>query len=258
MIRRLINLPNRIPRPAKVIFCAVCVVLLTILYYIALGVPTLTFEQEFRRAEKANLIGPSKIVDVVGGIYDEFDKMIVGETEHGICFFGGEKIDISRGSNFTREEMMYTFSYREKTGDITVIAAPNRVAHFWGIFGISLPVYVFDDYPEAVRAELELTITGTETRFVNNETVTTSFSEQFFAEADRTAEGFFRFLLNDQGTPRAHALKLLSRLSGNEMYNTDENIHTVVPGIVRLYDADGKLILEREFEICSAVAAAHK
>lgn len=251
---------NRIPRPVKAIFCAVCAVLLAFLYYIALGSPTFTFEQEFRRAEKANLVGPSRIVDTLEGEYAEFDKMIVGETEHGICFFGGEPTTMHYGSNFQREEMTYTFSYREKTGNITVLAAPNRTAAFWEQFDIALPVYVFDCYPEAVRAELTLTITGIKEMVSDGNPVTTKFSKRFSVAAERTGDGFFRFLLNAKAhdTNSVYALQMLSDLSGNELSYTHPYSDAVIPGTIRLYDESNKLILEQEFEICSAAAAAHK
>ena len=260
MTKRVKKHPSRIPRPLKAIFVALCAISVALLYYIAQGSPTLTFEREFRRAERANLVGPSRIVDVMDSNCIHFEQMIVGETEHGICFFGGRTITVHRGSNFQREEMVYTFSYREKTGDITVLAAPNSFGFpgFWGMVQMSLPVYVFDSYPEAVRAELELTVTGTDTRTSDGEKITTNFTEHFVGSAERTDEGYFRFLLDVPATTRSYALRLLSDLSGNEMPNSDENIQAVVPGTVRLYDASGKLILEHEFEICSAVAAAHK
>ena len=258
MMRRLKRLCPRIPRPAKAIFCTFCAIALAILYYIALSSPPLSFEQEFRRADKANLVGPSRIVDGMEENCSDFEQMIVGETEHGVCFFGRREITVHRGSNYEREEMMYTFSYREKTGDITVLAAPSRSISILGFPPIYLPVYVFDCYPEAVRAELELTITGTDTHISNGETITTNFSEHFRVEAERTGDDFFRFLLDAQDTPRIYALRLLSDLSGNEMFNTNKNIDVVVPGVVRLYDQSGNLILEKEFAIRSAIAAAHQ
>lgn len=244
-------------RPFRAFLCILGILVLAVTCYIATGCPSLNFEQEFRRAEKANLVGPSRIVDTVDDEYHEFDKLIVGETEHGVCFFGGSIITVYRGSGNGKDEMVYTFSYREKTGDITVLAAPNRSGMMWDQFGISLPVYVFDRYPKAVRAELELTVTGSKTMVVNDETVTTYFSERFRGKAERTGEGFFRFLLDSWDERSAYALELLSDLSGNEMFFTSKYIDAVVPGTVRLYDENGSLILEQEFEICSAVAAAH-
>ncbi len=153
---------------------------------------------------------------------------------------------------------MYTFSYREKTGDITVLAAPNCSMSILGLPHIYLPVYVFDCYPEAVRAELELTVTGRDTHISNEDKITIDYSEHFCAEAERTGDGFFRFLLDAKDTPRICALRLLSDLCGNQMFSTNKNIDAIVPGIVRLYDQSGNLILEKEFEIRSVVAAAHQ
>ena len=116
---------NPIPRPVRAILCAVCAIALAIAYYIALGCPTLTDEQEFRRAEKIHLVGPSKIVDTLTSEYSEFDKMIVGETEYGICFFG--KYTYTTGV-YNKDETDYRLFYAEKTGDLTLVPAPNRAA----------------------------------------------------------------------------------------------------------------------------------
>ena len=68
-----------IPRPLRACLWALLVIVLSILYYIALGCPTLSLRQELRRAEKVHLVGPSKIVDQVNGeLYSEFEKMLVG------------------------------------------------------------------------------------------------------------------------------------------------------------------------------------
>ena len=52
-----------LPRPLRACLWALLAVLVGIIYYIALGCPTLSIRQDFRRAEKVNLAGPSKIVD---------------------------------------------------------------------------------------------------------------------------------------------------------------------------------------------------
>ncbi len=257
-MRTLKRLLPRIPRPIQTIISIVCVIALSSLYYIALGSPTLTFEQEFRRAEKANLVGPSRIVEVMDENCSDFDALIVGETEYGICFFGRKEINVIRGSNYEREEMMYTFSYREKTGDITVFAAPAYSSVFWSDFERCLPVYVFDQYPEATRAQLELTIPGSDTRVSNGQTITTNYSERFTATAERTGSGYFRFDLIAKDRTRLYALNLLATISGNEMYPNNKQIDTVIPGFLRLYDQSGNLIAVKEFTIVSTAAEAHK
>lgn len=256
MMRKVKELLSRIPRPVKALFFVLCALSVALLYYIAKDSPTLSFEQEFRRAEKANLVGPSRIIEVWDSQCSDFEQMIVGETDHGICFFGSYSTTVHYSSSFQREETLFTFSYREKTGDLTVLAAPTRSSPIFEEIGYSLPVYIFDNYPQAMRAELELTVTGSNTRVVSGEKVTTNYSKRFAAKAERTGEGFFRFLLEAKTAPNTYALQMLSELSGNVMYGGGED--TVVPGTVRLYDAEGNLILEQEFEICSARAAAHK
>ena len=117
---KIVRFFQGIPRPVKACFFAVFVGLVAIVYYIAIGCPTLSFRQEFRRAEKANLVGPSKIVDQLDNHdYNEYDNLIVGETEYGVCFFGRRKYSVA--GTRTKKIYLYQFNYREKTGDITVV-----------------------------------------------------------------------------------------------------------------------------------------
>lgn len=240
------NLLKRIPRPAKAIFCAVCVVLLLIVYYIALGCPT-TFRQEFRRAEKAHLVGPSTIVDMVEDTYTQFDKMIVGETEHGICFFG--RYYQNYPYNAPRGEKHYLFSYVEKAGDLTIAAAPNVWGSVWTFQGFeqSIPVYLFTENADALRAELEISVSG---EYERND-VTTQYEHTFRAEATRSESGIFRFWFSADTEKELAALYFLSNATGGSAYQglTDKELETVFPTTVRLYGADGKLILEKQLEI---------
>lgn len=236
---------GRIPRPLKASLCTIGVVVLAVLLYISLGCPTFSMRGELRRAEKVNLVGPSKVVDIVTSQYREFEKMIVGETENGVCFLGKYRHTYIGAPLW--DQSAYVFSYREKTGDITVLAAPNKGALLWQTAGNNLPVYIFADEPAATRAELELTVTGTDTRTVNGIKVVTNFSEVFTAEAKLLEKGVFRCILTSDNKESAFALAWLSAVSGMDPYGL--HIDTVIPGIVRLYDKNGQLITEKSITI---------
>lgn len=230
---KLIHAIQRIPRPIRACCYAILAIMTAIAFYIALGCPTLSFRQEFRRAEKAHLVGPSQIVDTMNGEYIEFDKMIVGETENGICFFGRY---YSQYPYKSTDEKQYFFSFIEKTGDITIAAAPN----VWGIVwqeSKSIPVYLFVNQPNAVRAEITLK-------------ATTYFEATFHAEATRLDSGVFRFWLEAEGKD-LEALSIFSRITGGAPYIglSDELLDTAIPATVKLYDTDGALILEEELII---------
>lgn len=250
---KLKNLLSRIPRPVKACSCAILLLAAAIVYYIALGCPTLTFRQEFRRAEKAHLVGPSTIVDTLTDEdYWDFNEMIVGETEHGITFFGFTYHSRPSYNIFTKRS--YVFSYREKTGDITVSAAPN----FWGLHwdfntsqGIneSLPVYIFTNHPEAVRAEIELTVSGNFTETIDGEIKTIEYSEQFFARAVPVEPGIFRCYMNSCTRERTAALYLFSRVCSENTFLYAGEERTVIPITVSLYDQDDNLIAVESLEI---------
>lgn len=249
---KLKNLFSHIPRPIKACFCAFLVIVAAVVYYIALGCPT-TFQQEFRRAERAHLVGPSTIVDTLTDKdYWDFNKMIVGETENGITFFGFTYNSRPDKNIFT--ERSYVFSYKEKTGDTTVLAAPNYWGGSWDFnasqgINISLPVYIFTNQSEAVRAEIQLTVSSTSTKNTNGEIITLSLSEEFSANADPVKPGVFRCHLNSHDSLSAEALYLLSSVCSERNSLSKEELSTIIPVTVLLYDKDGNLIANESIEI---------
>lgn len=246
---KLKRLLNRIPRPVRAGFYTICVLVLAVCYYVALDCPTLTFRQEFRRAEKINLVGPSTIVDTLNDKYDEYDKMIVGETPCGICFFG--RYYDSYPYDDSSEKKRYHFSYIEKTGDITIAAAPNVWGMFWEFHGFkqSLPVYLFVEEPNAVRAEIVVTVSGTYDQFAG-QTVEVGYKRTFKAEATRIRSGVFRFWFTANDTAGLAALRSFSGATGGNPNDArDEYLTAAYPTTVRLYDKNDNLILERELII---------
>lgn len=247
------KLRNPIPRSVRACLCAVLAILLALAYYIAIGAPTLTFRQEFRRAEKANLVGPSQIVDILDKEYPEFDKLIVGETEYGICFFGRYFANSSQTSIF--DEKMYFFNYLEKTGDLTIVPAPNIFGVFWEYPGETLPVYIFAEEPNAVRAEIEFTVTGQYTHYEPEVQYEASFKETFTGEAVRTDSGVFRFIFISSSEEESRALaQFSSAVSGNSIIPGQTG--SAIPVTVRLYNAQNDLISEKNLIIGAEDAQA--
>ena len=243
-----------IPRPLRACLWALLAICMAITYYIVLGCPTLTMKQEFRRAEKVNLVGPSKIVDrVLMPEYDEFETMLVGETDHGIIFFG--KYGTSKSGGKFSGERLYRFSYQEKTGDVTFAAPPN----IFGTHGMyQLPVYVFTEHKEAVRAAIFITASGTRTYTKNDKEVENPFHVTLQAEAERDKNGFFRFDLTApsdfvsdpfaQENDESYALFCLSNLCSDNAYYDNQGT-MVIPITVTLYDADGNVLVTRELQL---------
>ena len=244
---KLKNLLYRIPRPLKACLCAVLVLALAAVYYIALGCPT-TFRQEFRRAERVHMVGPSEIVDIIDGEYREFEKMIVGETEYGICFFGSYVVNYVPKPGGTTE---YYLKYLEKTDDLMIAVAPNTSSFEWTWSGSAraLPVYVFTDEPEAVRAEIELTVTGEYSHFYHDnpekDPIQHPLNRTLQAEANRSESGIFRFWLEADDQPGLAAMQYISNAIGGNAHCIETLFSpSAIQATVRLYDAQNTLIRE--------------
>lgn len=258
-MKKLRHLWKRIPRPLRACVDAAIALLLIAALYISISFPALTFEQAFRRMEKQQLLGPSRIVSRLNSSlgYMDFDDLIVGETDSGVIFCSRRHNDgFPSFSDYS-----YELYYREKTGDITVLAAPC----WCGVtmIGDRLPVYVFDSYPDAVKAELKLTVTGSKTQNVGGEKTVYDYSETFYSQAQRDTEGHFCFYLELQrnySNPEAFnareaALGGLSRVCYSLSTGDPE---PEITATVKLYDEAGELILEKTVNIESLPTAAHR
>ena len=235
---------TNIPRQVRTGFNILIILYLLLTLYVSIGSPVFTLEQRFRRAEKAHLVGPGEIVDQTQwGLYSQFTDMLVAETEHGVMFYGYWDQD----SPLDDYEV---FSYREKTGKLTFLAPPS-LGFSWAFdrFDRTVPIYLFDDYPEAVRAEASVHVKGTHQ--VND--TKTPFDMRFAVSADRFSEGVFRFLLElESGQPlKLAAAQMLTGISttmeswpyANTIAFQREPRADVT---IRLYDADDNLIVEEE------------
>lgn len=239
---KLRNPLHRIPRPVRACICTILAIFLVLSYYVMLGCPVLTMRQHFRRAEKAHLVGPSKIVDVIPyEQYSEYDRLYVGETANCVTFFGRYYSNSPYDNPF--EEKFYHFSYIEKTEDMTLCVAPNVWGPFWDFGGFlqQLPVYLFTEDQTADRAELSITV-----KFSGDSSSSSHFTVPFFASAERSKEGFYRFGLNSDKEAGWTALYYLSSALGGDIsfgYYINENLNEI-SAVIRLYDADGQLLTE--------------
>ncbi|MBQ7801120.1 MAG: hypothetical protein IJ375_02210 [Oscillospiraceae bacterium] len=251
-MRKLKNFWLRIPRRVRAIGNAGLILLVAVTFYVSIGAPTLTEELAFRRAEKAELIGPSDILfneDVKN--YD-YQHLILAETDYGVITYVSD------------ETWSPDLCYTEKTGDITVVAAPKGPFN-WGYFNfeVRLPVFVVDDVPEAIRAELELHIEGTYVIHLNGEKLEIPLDHHYSLKADREAEHFFRFqlelpfvsTLDDYGNDidakhgaDGYALDLLAETFSN-LEGRLPTSSASITATVRLYDEENDLITERELTL---------
>jgi hypothetical protein len=216
---------QHLPRSVKAVLNLVLLVLLILLYYVSIGCPALSPEQQFRREEKANLVGPAKILGTISlkKSYNPCNRLIIATSDEGVTLFQYDKSDLECNK----------FVYRKKQGDVTVFSVPSIAR---GAPSLSeIPVIVFDSFHEAVRAEMEI------------ELPVLYHSKIYRLAADRDADGYFFFTLtrrNYDGEYRGFSL--LTEISDDLSDRLGE-----IPVTVRFYDQSDNMIAERYVEIRS-------
>ena len=215
----------------------VCIHLLTIflllfLIYSFLGCPPLSAKGGFRRAEKASMLGPATILGQVHPDGYPCDAIVLGKDPEGVYLYVMDR---------WRPEAS-ELVYRKKQGSLTLLAVPGDTLYQYEVHA-QIPVFLFDDYADVVRAEVDLTV------------YTDSFEKTYSLAADREEDGYFAFDLvaRDVGLLGAEgeALRMLQEISSNSMAG---NVNVSFPAAVRFYDASGNLILEETTHIRSAAA----
>ena len=249
-----------IPRKIRICVNILAILLLLFAAYILLGCPAFTPTQQFRRLEKANLVGPSEIIEVIDPPNGEYDHIIVADDGDGVILYSYH--------DFSYRWDWGGFLYREKSRGITVFPAPNHPYFGADEYVMDVPVLLFHDYPNAYRAELELTfdegIGVQQTRWENGEEVTIEYWEKTYRlEAHSDTPGYFRFDLHAEspewyvneygiegGTPLGKeglALQTFCRMMDmNRAY-----LQEYVSATVRLYDRNDALIVEEHLTIRS-------
>lgn len=250
-MKQLKRLWKNIPRKIRIFLNSLLILLLIFAAYILLGCPSLTPTQQFRRLEKANLVGPARIIEkdaLLNGMYDHF---IVAEEDDGVIVYLYHDFEY-------RWDWGGYFLYREKSEGITVLPAPTHSYFGADAFVIDLPILVFHDHPGAVRAELDLIIDEgmgiVETEWENGGQVQrTYWGKTYHLYADSGVEGYFRFNLHTESESwsiengqyhgivldsEGLALETLCRMmSENRAY-----LQEYATAVVRLYDEDNALI----------------
>ena len=214
--------PARVGAFVNLLGICLCLVLI----YIFLGSPALTPRMAYRRAEKANLVGPGKILGVVDPEGQPYGSLVLAREEDAVMLYAWDRWDPAR-----RE-----FVYLESRGPMALAAAPGDKV-LWLQPYTTIPVYLFDQSPEAVRAELELTLSGE----YRGERHTVTYS----LESRREGEGYFGFTIRSTTCLGAegYLLSMLRHVTGNSMADTSR---TGIQAAVRLYGAEDRLLETQE------------
>lgn len=227
-------------RRAKAIRNLILVLLSAALAYLLLGCPPLTAEAQYRLAEKANLVGPAMILGMEETSYSDCDRLVVAEETDAVILY-------SYSGDYPENA---TFVYRKKAGDTTVLAVPTTRLTWYYDEDAALDLVVFDDFPQAVRAELDFSLSAV----VNDQ----PFEKDYSLSADRGKEGYFFFHYRVSGTPHvgseSAALHAFMEISGN---NGGTYIDVAVPVTVRFFDASDTLIAERSLTVRSQAVEAY-
>ena len=209
------------------------------LFYVFTGCPDMTVEQAYRRAAKRNLVGPGDVlailnVDMNGG----YDRLLLADTGEGVLQYCYREANLGyiKGNSFSSYEG--DLLYRKKQGEVSVMAATGM--HYTNSGDPeTLPLLLFDDVPKAVRAELELELTG-RTTYTTGDFDSDTYRFSYFLNAQREYGGLFVFELATDGSDTENLA--VSRLS--DMYAHTAGSAGRVPVTVRLYDQKDLLIYE--------------
>lgn len=248
-----------IPRKIRVGINVLATIFLIFALYILLECPAFTHEQKFRRMEKAELVGPSQIL---AGFDQEslgYNHLILAETAEAIILFQ------SSGNPWDQGRL----TYREKTGPVTILTVPRLGWHLYDAPVIDLPVFVFHDYHNAVRAELDLEFGEGMSWYTDvnssygDQTFTTTYEKTWHLESDQPQDGFFRFDIHAEPegetltddyyktwrpfTSEGQALEVFSHM----MEDGDSYIYAAIPAVVRFYNEANTLIAEEHLTIRS-------
>jgi len=229
---------GRIPRPCRGLLNLTGIILLAFLFYTSIGGTPLSRTQAFRRMERANFVGPSKVLfnETLENMW--YDNILVAESEYGVSTYIHHMQD---------GELQGNFNYFPKTGSITVVSAPQKgLLYGTDKYPVQLPVFAIDDHPEAKRAKLDISVSGVFSYNYGNKKEKVNLDHHFSAESYRQQDGIFHFTfaLSSNGEythgGRGFALDALAFTFskwGNAMVQGVDIIATI-----RLYDENNSLI----------------
>lgn len=226
------RLPVKLRACANLLAIGLCLVLI----YIFLGSPAVTVSGAYRRAEGANLVGPGEILAQLRPEGQEYSHLVLAKDDTGIMLYAWDRWNAD----------LREFVYLEKEEGLTLAAAPGREL-LWLQTHAILPVYLFDNCPEAVRAELDLTLSG--------EYEGEWYTKTYPLTAQREGDGYFAFTIRS-GTclgAEGYLLSQLRHVTGN---STADTSHTEIRAAVRFYGSDGTLLTDTELELRSAASRA--
>ena len=227
-------------------FLDVALTLLLLLAIVAVvGIPAVGDDTRFRRAEKANLAGPSEILDLFH-VPEEWAP--VGYARLLVADAGEEVLFCPFYTNYNGYGALYR---REKTGGILLTTPPAFTLGSWDLSVV--PLFLFTDEPAAVRAEVQLRLSEDVVLELSQVRGTDVPDE----ERDKhTRQRFFWFDIPMPENSWSKKRALLWDLW--ETNSSTANSAAEFTATIRLYDADGMLLETREYVIRSRAMDAQE
>lgn len=214
LLKRWQQLPVKFRACTNIALICLCILLI----YIFVGAPALTPRQAFRRAEKAQLVGPAEILEDlhVGGY--PYSRLILADDGDGVIIYTYNRF------HSAATELLYA----EKTGDLTIAAAPDQTFYPKENHA-SIAIILFHEGSRAVRAELDFTLTAD----YEGETHEKTYSLQSLMTLDRCF--LFSIEAHSQSALGAEGQLLLQLQAVNG---------SAIPATLRMYDQNDSLIRE--------------
>lgn len=193
------------------------------------GLPVPIPELQFRRDERAHLVGPGDILGIEEIDFSNYETMIVAETEEGVILWVS-------APGIARSDLVY----QEKDGENLLLAAPGYLGFMTVTDEVHLPLILFDRQPRAIHAEIQFTLR----EVIDGET----FEKTYRLSADRKTSGYFLFTLNSDESYNYHeglALQIFANIASHREHRQDYSI----PVQLRFYDGRDQLIAEETLMI---------
>ncbi len=236
---------RHLSRSLRVILNVLGTALLLFLFYLSIGSPAFTPEQQFRRGEKSNLVGPAKILNTVSledYSYYPYDKLLLATSAEGVTLFCYDEEKLERNE----------FVYRKKMGDVTVLSFPGIRYSVDTATYVRIPIILFDSFPEAVRAEMEIEL-------IEKYSDETEFQKVYTLESERDVSGYFLFTLSASNSEQlgreGRAIWQLTNISDDNPLDT--SVEVAFPITIRFYDQENKVICERSLVLRSPAGEAY-
>ena len=233
-MRRLKNRWNSLSRPVKVLLMLLLLFFAALITYLFIDSPPLSPRMNFRRIEKASLLGPSEILGELtlqDPYYDREDTYIIAQTQNTDILYSHSRYSMYDPGSYIYDSGIFQTYAKTELPALYVIRAssyyryiPERTR--------PMSLILFDRNPQAVRGEIEFSVT----EYEDGQPYTFRFSESALREYDQ----FFHFTITPEET--LEEMALLSFAQDCREYDPDHK-PTVT---VRLYGQDGVLITETE------------